>query len=42
MSKPNYPGGETPKNVFLITFFDGGLPKQLGPARDKIREFLAM
>ncbi|CRG90154.1 hypothetical protein PISL3812_07196 [Talaromyces islandicus] len=42
MSKPNYPGGETPKNVFLITFFDGGLPKQLGPTRDKIREFLAM
>ncbi|QKX55248.1 uncharacterized protein TRUGW13939_02340 [Talaromyces rugulosus] len=27
MSKPNYPGGETPRNVFLILFFDGGLPK---------------
>lgn len=42
ISKPGYPGGETPVTVFVVSFSEGGLPEQMGPARDQIRDLLWM
>lgn len=42
ISKSGYPGGETPVTVFLISFCEGGLPEQMGPSRDQIRDLLWM
>jgi hypothetical protein len=38
MSGLDYPGGETAVTVFLIKFFEDGLPEQMGLARDQIRD----